>query len=216
MGCNIVAQVSNLLYRRLPACRARQHSDGQETSNGQPIGNRRYSRLETCATSKCRHFLRAGFTLIEIMVVVLIMGITLTMSVPIVYKLWHKAPMRQAVKDIFEVCQNARRRAIFSGQPAELKFHPRERRLEVTGATGEGTSVKLGDGVMIDLLDINMSGVEYRDADVAKVIFYPTGTSDEMKMVLRYEAEQIGIELELTTGLASVVSDPLRTWARTR
>jgi hypothetical protein len=124
--------------------------------------------------------------------------------------------MRQAVKDVFEVCQNARRRAIFSGQPSELVFHPRERRLEVTGATGEGTSAKLGDGVMIDLLDINMSGVEYRDADVAKVKFYPTGTSDEMKMVLRYEAEQIGIELELTTGLASVVSDPLRTWARTR
>jgi prepilin-type N-terminal cleavage/methylation domain-containing protein len=158
--------------------------------------------------------LRAGFTLIEIMVVVLIMGITLTMSVPLAYKLWHKAPMRQSVKDIFEVCQNARRHAIFSNHPAELVFHPRERRLEVAGMSGEGTSAKLGDGVMIDLLDINMSGIEYRGADVAKVTFYPTGTSDEMKMVLRYEAEQIGIELELTTGLASVVPDPMRAWAR--
>jgi prepilin-type N-terminal cleavage/methylation domain-containing protein len=158
--------------------------------------------------------LRTGFTLIEIMVVVLIMGITLTMSVPLAYKLWHKAPMRQSVKDIFEVCQNARRHAIYSNQPAELVFRPRERRLYVAGMTGEGTSSKLGDGVMIDLLDINMSGVEYRDADEVKVKFYPTGTSDEMKMVLRYEAEQIGIELELTTGLASVVPDPLRAWAR--
>src|SRR5437016_9236871 len=96
---------------------------------------------------RTRNFSRA-FTLIEIMVVVLIMGITLTMSVPIAYKLWHRAPMRQAVKDIFEVCQNARRRAIFQGQTAELVFHPRERRLEVTGATGEGTSARLGDGVI--------------------------------------------------------------------
>ena len=148
------------------------------------------------------------------MVVVLIMGITLTMSVPIAYKLWHKAPMRQAVKDIVEVCQNARRRAIFQGQSAELVFHPRERRLEVAGASGSGTSAQLSDRVIIDLLDINMSGVEYRDAEVAKVKFYPTGTSDEMKMVLHFETEQIGIELELTTGLASVVPDPLRTWAR--
>jgi hypothetical protein len=84
----------------------------------------------------------------------------------------------------------------------------------VAGATGSGTSGQFSDGVIIDLLDINMAGVEYRDADIARVKFYPTGTSDEMKMVLHYEGEQIGIELELTTGLASVVPDPLRSWAR--
>jgi hypothetical protein len=31
---------------------------------------------------------------------------------------------------------------------------------------------------------------------------------------MTYEAEQLGIELELTTGLASVVPNPLRSWSR--
>src|SRR5262249_11217045 len=41
-----------------------------------------------------------AFTLIEIMVVVAIMGVVLTMGVPIVYKAWHKAPMSKAISDI--------------------------------------------------------------------------------------------------------------------
>jgi Tfp pilus assembly protein FimT len=149
------------------------------------------------------------------MVVVGIMGLILLTSVPIAYKLWHKAPMQQAVKDIIEVCSHARARAIMHGQMTEVIFHPRKRRLEVGGGgSGSGLSAQLSDRVVISLLDINMSGLEYRDADIAKLRFYPTGTSDEMRMVLTYEAQQLGIELELTTGLASVVPDPLRTWGR--
>ena len=45
-----VAQVSNLLYRRLPACRRRLVPSPLEGSDSLPIGNRRNSRLETCAT----------------------------------------------------------------------------------------------------------------------------------------------------------------------
>ena len=67
-----------------------------------------------------------AFTLIEIMIVVSIMGLVMTMSVPIVYKLWRKAPMRQAVKDIVEVLSHARARAILHGQVTEVVFHPRQ------------------------------------------------------------------------------------------
>src|SRR5437588_6929228 len=44
-----VTQVSNLLYRRLPACRTLSSSTVRALA-APPIGNRRYSRLETCAT----------------------------------------------------------------------------------------------------------------------------------------------------------------------
>ena len=176
-----------------------------------------------------------AFTLIEIMIVVAIMGIVMTMSVPIVYKLWRKAPLRQAVKDIVEVCSNARARAIMQGQVTEVVFHPKENRLEFAGASGaprpsnqpgaetpptapaaagSGLSAQLDRQVIIETLDINMSGVEFNDAEEVRVRFYPNGVSDEMRMILFDGRDRMGIELEITTGLAGVVADPLREWSK--
>jgi len=167
------------------------------------------------------------------MIVVAIMGIVMTMSVPLVYKVWRKAPLRQAVKDIVEVCSNARARAIMQGTMTEVVFHPKQNRLEVAGAvgspnpdgpvggradlgtaaaSGSGLSAQLSDRVIIETMDINMAGIEYNDADVAKVRFFPNGISDEMKMILFDGKDRLGIELEVTTGLANVVNDPLREW----
>ena len=169
------------------------------------------------------------------MIVVAIMGIVMTMSVPIVYKLWRKAPMRQAVKDIVEVCSHARARAIMHGQVTEVVFHPKQNRLEMVGgggaphpadpaggdvplgapaATGSGLSAQLSNEIIIETLDINMSGVEFNDAESARVRFYPNGVSDEMRMILFDGRERMGIELEITTGLASVVPNPLQEWIR--
>ncbi len=169
------------------------------------------------------------------MIVVAIMGIVMTMSVPIVYKLWRKAPMREAVSDIVEVFSHARARAIMQGSMTEVLVHPKENRLEVVGgaaaprpsaeegpvtvsqptpASGSGSSAKFSDQVIIETLDINMSGVEYNDADVARIRFYPNGVSDEVRMILFDGRDRMGIELEITTGLASVVNDPLREWTR--
>lgn len=168
------------------------------------------------------------------MIVVAIMGIVMTMSVPLVYKLWRKAPMRQAVKDIVEVCSHARARAIMHGQVTEVVFHPKQNRLELVGggaphpaaasggdvpqgaptATGSGLSAQLPNEIIIETLDINMSGVEFNDAESARVRFYPNGVSDEMRMLLFDGRDRMGIELEITTGLASVVNNPLREWTR--
>ncbi len=183
-----------------------------------------------------------GFTLIEIMIVVSIMAIAMTMSVPIVYKVWHKAPMRKAVADVVEVCSNARARAILTGSDTTVVFHPREGgfglgagpapktdgsgpkiTVKDSGAnlpaiapsqSGSGLSGHLGDQVIIYLLDINMSGIEYRDAESATVRFHPNGTADEMKMILFDGKEYIGIETEITTGLVNVVPNPLQEWTR--
>jgi prepilin-type N-terminal cleavage/methylation domain-containing protein len=79
---------------------------------------------------------RFGFTLVEIMIVVAIMGIVLTMGVPMVYKVWHRAPMAKAVRDIVEVCSHARAQAIMQGHEVDVVFHPREGRMEVGSPIG--------------------------------------------------------------------------------
>ena len=176
-----------------------------------------------------------AFTLIEIMIVVAIMGIVMAMSVPMVYKVWRKAPMRQAVKDIVEICSHARARAIMQGTITEVVLHPKENRVELAGASsapspanapgreatfstpgasGSGTSAQLSSDIIIETLDVNMSGVEFNDYDQVRIRFYPNGVSDEMRMILFDGRNRMGIELEITTALANVVPDPLREWSR--
>lgn len=176
----------------------------------------------------------------EIMIVIGIMGIALTLSVPIVYKVWHRTPMVQAIRDLREVCANARSQAILQGCPVDLVFHPKENRVEIaTAATPapaanpaaapfsapapdlaasapphSGRSAQLSDRIIIETLDINMAGIEYNDAESARVRFYPNGTSDEMRLILFDGRDRYGITLEVTTGLCDVVPDPLRAWLK--
>jgi prepilin-type N-terminal cleavage/methylation domain-containing protein len=181
-------------------------------------------------TRNTKHAARAGFTLIEIMVVVGIMAIVMTMSVPIVYKTWHKEALTKAVTDIVEVLSTARARAILKSTKTEVIFHPKEGRLEVSGAGGSkpsdysgggmvevnmagssssGTSAQLSNRVQFEMLDVNLT--EYRDADEAKVRFYPDGRCDELTIILLSDGgERREISLELTTSLANVESDPLK------
>ncbi len=177
---------------------------------------------------------RRGFTLLEIMIVVGIMGIILTMGVPLVWKVWHKAPMAKAISGVMEVCSNARRQAILHGHEVDLVLHPREGRLEVSGgaaaaqsqpeqASGPsasemgistsamGLSTVLPPEIIIEELDINKTPGGFRDAESARVRFFPNGTSDEMSLfLLSAKNERCEILLEVTTGLASVEWDVRR------
>ena len=170
----------------------------------------------------------SGFTLIELMVVVGIMGILLTMGVPIVYKVLHRAPINQAITDTVEVLSNARARAILQGHEVDVVFHPKEGRLELQGGggaqaskgpvttgfsagVGTGTSARFSERVLIEMLDINKLPHDFRDDDQATIRFFPDGTSDELSLVLVSDQnERREITLEITTGLASVEIDPRR------
>jgi len=148
------------------------------------------------------------------------------MGVPLVYKTFHKAPMPKALKDIVEVCSHARGQAIMQAREVDMVLHPREYVIEIAGAapagpaapggappqpvgtmSGSGFSAVLPkDRIAIQALGINL--VDYTDAEIARVRFYPNGTSDELLMILQSnDGEQRGISLEVTTGLASVLNE---------
>jgi prepilin-type N-terminal cleavage/methylation domain-containing protein len=152
-----------------------------------------------------------GFTLIELMVVVGIIGLLLALGAPTLYKFFHKEGFRKSVGDMMEACSTARARAILSQTTTELVFHPQQRSCETAGGTGGGwggwaASAKFEDDVVIEMLDVNLS--EYRQAEEARVRFFPNGTSDEMTLIVRVGTEWRKISLELTTGLASLETDP--------
>jgi prepilin-type N-terminal cleavage/methylation domain-containing protein len=171
-----------------------------------------------------RHF--TAFTLIEIMVVVAIMGVILTIGIPPIYHMTKREGMRKAVSEIWEVCNNARAQAIFRGSPVEVVFHPTERRFEIGSSSapppqdgpdfiaqkpaqqsGSGQAGQFPEDIIIEMLDINL--LEYRDSDMARVRFFPNGTSDELTLILRSSRNEWRmISLEVTTGRVSIESDP--------
>jgi prepilin-type N-terminal cleavage/methylation domain-containing protein len=160
----------------------------------------------------------AAFTLMEIMVVVGIIGLIMAMGAPTLYHMLHREGFNQTVSDVVEVCSSARAQAILQGRIAEVIFHPLDRRCEVGGGVSSGmlasgapgraaTAVHFSDEVSIEMLDVNL--LEYKDAAVARVRFFPNGTSDELTLILRSDRNDWRkIALETTTGLATVDSDP--------
>ena len=148
---------------------------------------------------------RHAFTLIEIMVVVAIIGLIAAMGLPTLMK--EKTGMRKAVRDLTEVCAEARARAIFANSTVSVEFHPGDKSFSVSGGgPGKGStyvsSAKLPDDVDFAMLDINMQ--DFGGAEWARVRFFANGTSDEMTVVLHDRLEWKKITLEFATGIATV------------
>lgn len=174
----------------------------------------------------------AGFTLIEVMIVAGIAAMVMATAVPFVWATLKKDPLRQATSDIAEACSHARARAIFGGAPTELVFQPPARSISIQAApasaasasggdngpatakiptppaSAQNFSARISDDVYIEELAVNF--LPYKDADEARVRFYPNGTSDEFTIILNYRGKLRKISLEVITGLADIDSEPRR------
>lgn len=80
-----------------------------------------------------------AFTLIELMVVIGIVALVMTISVPAIYRQLHPESLQRTVRDILEVCHAARAQAILSGKPTDLVINTVSRTLSVSSA-GSGSS----------------------------------------------------------------------------
>jgi prepilin-type N-terminal cleavage/methylation domain-containing protein len=216
------------------AIRSEVHGEGRDEGNCDVISPAACVRTPRSAL-RTPHSM--GFTLIEIMLVVAILIIALAFSYPAISDMVHRAPMTQAVKDVMDACRHARSQAILTGQPMELRIYPQDMRIEVaqvpadapppnatpsspaSGAADGGeppvktyapkgpyiSSAQLSGELRIEMVDVNFT--DYKDADLARVRFYPNGTCDEMTLVLHSDLEYRKISLEVVTSLVQVESD---------
>jgi prepilin-type N-terminal cleavage/methylation domain-containing protein len=141
-----------------------------------------------------------AFTLMEIMIVVGIIGITLTLGVPAFVHAVHKEGMRKVESDLLEAFKNARGQAIIKGQPQDLVFRPLESTYECAGAVPAAT---LPPEVGIEFLGVNEMELEHEE--FAKVRFNPNGTCDEFVIILdANDGSKCKITLDPVTALAEM------------
>lgn len=164
-------------------------------------------------TNTLSRFCLLGFTLIEVMIVVAILGVTMAVSLPAINNLRKHAPMTQTLKELREVCSHARARAIFNGNMTQVAFRPQEGTFSIGGGGGARQGAKAGkasttsgtihESLSLEMLDINL--MEFKDEPLAVVNFYPNGTCDELTIILHSEEnEWRKLSLEVTTGLTTV------------
>ena len=173
---------------------------------------------------------RSGFTLIEIMIVMVIIGIVMATGVPSIVRGLDRDQLARAVKDTIEGCKTARDRAILQGVPWEfvmtieltaerqmlVREAPRDNfRMDREGArtsapppesTYSGFPRKLGNDVLVQLIEVNFAVPE--EGSEVRVRFFPNGTADEFTVVYELNGKQRFIKTDIITGLANEFDPP--------
>lgn len=179
-----------------------------------------------CSGGHGRRAVRQGFTLIEMMVVVTLIGLTLALAIPALREV-RRSPIAQATKDLLDAFQEARSRAILGDRSMQLVLRDGGGELAVEpaptgvlGATngvspnrfdpnfpGEGVepvwSRRLPDDVAFRSIVVN--GRSYMDALATAVRFHPNGTCDQFIAEIQWQRREARlIQLEILTGLPTV------------
>jgi prepilin-type N-terminal cleavage/methylation domain-containing protein len=142
----------------------------------------------------------SAFTLVEIMLVVAIIGLTLTMGLPSFLRALKREGMGKAERDLVKACEDARSAAIMHNQPTYLVLRPMDRTFSVPGAFD---AVEIPKDVDLETIGINF--VEVKGEDEARVRFNPNSTSDEFTVLLHGSDGSLReIDLDVVTALPAV------------
>ena len=177
-----------------------------------------------------RHGRSSGFTLVEIMIVMAIIGIVMATGLPSITRWRNQDQLSQAVKDTIEGCKTARDRAILQGVPwefvvtiaenGERQLLVRESPREEFRSNGEETRAsakpaestysgfprKLGNDVLVQLIEVNFQSPG--EGNEARARFFPNGTADEFTVVYELGGKQRFVKTDIITGMADQFDPP--------
>lgn len=187
----------------------------------------RYRKSSSRSTTAGR---RPAFTLIELMIVIAIMAVVMSLSIPTFYRTLEKDTIRRATQKILDLSADARAQAIINGRPCDLVIRPLDRTLTpvlaaATPGPGEAPLPELGTpppgglnpggeesgegenenqlpaDIAIMFLGVNFVA-DLQQAESVPVRFYPNGTGDEFTMLIRSDRnEWRKFAMEVATGV---------------
>jgi general secretion pathway protein H len=152
--------------------------------------------MPTSATGSrpaCRH--AAGFSLVELAVVMAIAGLVLAVAVPASMRFYDSLQSRQAVRDTVTLLSSARQQAVTDGVPRDVVIDPRRNTLTL----GDHTRELPGD------LRLTVHGAaEVNRADAGVIRFYPEGGSSGGGLDIDHpQAGRVSINVDWLVGRVS-------------
>jgi general secretion pathway protein H len=138
----------------------------------------------------------AGFTLLELVVVLVILGIVLGVTVPRFGGLLGRGELTWTTKALSAYLRNAKELAVVRNVPVRVSIDPAARYFAASG-----------DGVSLDRFDIPESiGVTVeidrnRSTDEDEIVFFPLGHATRSRIILESEkGKEMIVEIEELTG----------------
>ena len=188
-------------------------------------------RTQTWATGEMRlnYFnaeARRGFTLMELMVVIIIIGIMSAAIIPEMRGTFEDALLRSTGRDLVNVCSLANSRAVSLNQSCRVQINPTtghfvlERKVRDHGRDNfiplkdvSGAEGKLDSRITIEVRQPdevfggdNSAEASVENASSEVISFYADGTADAAKIVLRDRAGfQLSLQLNPVTSRIQIV-----------
>lgn len=144
---------------------------------------------------------QAGFTLLELMAVLALMGLLLGLVLPSLLRSWEREKDRAALRELTATLRTARSEAVTRGRKVRLFLNLKTGRYRLEGSTQEGTLT----GVSLDDASLVWQNPEKSQGYIA---FFGDGSSSGGKLAL---VESTGrrylLEVKPVTGKVSLGSE---------
>jgi general secretion pathway protein H len=148
-----------------------------------------------------------GFSLIELIVVLTIIGLSVSFVIPTLSKFSKTMELKGAVKKVSAILRYGRSEAVHKGRAYQVLFNPESR--EIRARLVETDENKTSEKVYflprgIDLKEID-AGSPQNPSDLPAIEFYPNGGSSGGRVVLNSQGRKgYGIKVHFLTGMVMV------------
>lgn len=149
------------------------------------------------AMSRAGEF-RSGFTLVELLVVLAVLGLALTVAVPISRNAWPIVAARSGAETIAAALREARSDAIARNRESVLLVDLEGHALRLNG--GPPLSLDRGFG-----LALATGTEEVLRAGAGQIRFFPDGTSTGGRVTVTLEKKRLDVTIDWMTGRVRIV-----------
>ena len=151
----------------------------------------------------------SGFTLLELVVVLVIAGLLFSLGGPSVRVLFESMEYREAVREIVSAAKNARRDALITGEPMDLLIDTDRNRFALTANSPSVDADQFAE--LPDSLEITVvyAAEVSPKPGLAAIRFYPAGGSSGGEITV-VRSNGSGVHLTIDWLLADVTQEALR------